>query len=171
VRALLGELLLISTFVLLYGGVRALTEGGEERALANARLLIRLESTARLGWERPLQDAALAHHPLVTLANWVYVWGFWPVIAAVAVLLFWKRRDSYRLLRNALFISGAIGFAFFALQWLRRGWPTRPWSTRSRPTRARTERSTRTLPSSTSTPPSPACTWGGLSSWASASCG
>jgi hypothetical protein len=37
------------------------------------------------------------------------------VILATGVALFVLRRDRYRLLRNAMFVSGAIGFLFFAL--------------------------------------------------------
>lgn len=36
------------------------------------------------------------------------------MIATVAVLLFVTRFDRYLLLRNAVFVSGAIGFLFFA---------------------------------------------------------
>jgi hypothetical protein len=49
------------------------------------------------------------------LTNWVYIWGHWPVILATAAALYLYRRDRYYLLRNALFVSGAIGFVFFAL--------------------------------------------------------
>jgi cell division protein FtsW (lipid II flippase) len=45
----------------------------------------------------------------------MYIWGHWPVIAAVAIALFSVRRDRYRLLRNAVIVSGLIGFLFFAL--------------------------------------------------------
>ena len=51
----------------------------------------------------------------MALANWVYIWGHWPVIVTAAVVLYRRRRASYALLRNAIFISGAIGFLFFAL--------------------------------------------------------
>jgi len=48
------------------------------------------------------------------LANWVCIWGHWPVILGTATVLFVHRRDRYYVLRNALFVSGAIGFLFFA---------------------------------------------------------
>jgi O-antigen ligase len=37
------------------------------------------------------------------------------VIVGTAIVLFFHRRDRYRLLRNALMVSGAIGFLLFAL--------------------------------------------------------
>jgi membrane-associated phospholipid phosphatase len=45
----------------------------------------------------------------------MYIWGHWPVIAVCAVALFCLRRERYRMLRNAILVSGAIGFLFFAL--------------------------------------------------------
>src|SRR4029078_12726289 len=44
----------------------------------------------------------------------VYSWGHWPVILGTAAALYHYRRDRYYVLRNALFVSGAIGFLFFA---------------------------------------------------------
>ena len=52
---------------------------------------------------------------LVMLANWIYIWGHWPVILGAAIALHRYRPERYHLLRNALFVSGAIGFLFFAL--------------------------------------------------------
>jgi hypothetical protein len=57
----------------------------------------------------------LAREWLATLADWVYIWGFWPVLTAASIFLYARHRDEYVLLRNAVFISGLIGFVFFAL--------------------------------------------------------
>jgi membrane-associated phospholipid phosphatase len=37
------------------------------------------------------------------------------VLAGIAMLLYARHRDQYALLRNSIFVSGLIGFAFFAL--------------------------------------------------------
>ncbi|MGH3083440.1 MAG: phosphatase PAP2 family protein, partial [Gaiellaceae bacterium] len=66
-------------------------------------------------WESGLQSQVLAHEWLARLADWVYIWGFWPVLAGAAFFLYARHRDEYVLLRNAIFISGLIGFVFFAL--------------------------------------------------------
>ena len=49
----------------------------------------------------------------MTLANWVYIWGHWPLIAVSAAWLFRHRPDAYRLMRTAIFASGAIGMIIF----------------------------------------------------------
>ena len=113
-RQLLREAVLVNAAILAYFGIRNLTAGSVDTAFANARRLVRLEESLALAWEREIQ-AAIDGTPVVTVANWVYVWGHWPVIVVTGVTLFVVRRDRYRLLRNAMFVSGAIGFLFFAL--------------------------------------------------------
>lgn len=109
------EVALVSIAALTYGAIRALTEGSAAEAVRNGRRLLDLERSLGLAWEEALQSPVLAHDVLVTAANWVYIWGHWPVIAAAAVALYRLEPPSYRLLRNAMLISGAIGFLFFAL--------------------------------------------------------
>lgn len=89
--------------------------GAADEAVANARRLARLEERLGLAWEQGLQDALLGHASLVTLFNWIYIWAHWPVIITAAILLYRARPARYVLLRNAIFLSGAIGFVFFAL--------------------------------------------------------
>ena len=70
--------------------------------------------SVHLAWEERLQAAIVGSDFIVTLANWIYIWGHWPVILCTAIVLYLRRPDRYYLLRNALFVSGAIGFLFFA---------------------------------------------------------
>ena len=115
-HAALGrEIAVAGIAALTYFGVRNLTAGAAEEAFANARRIQDLEELLRIAWERPLQDVLIGHDLLVTLVNWIYIWGHWPVIVPAAVLLYRTRHDRYLLLRNAMFLSGAIGFLFFAL--------------------------------------------------------
>ncbi len=112
--AALREIALVAFAALVYFGVRGLTEGSAAAAHDNARTVERVEERLGLAWEHGVQGAIIGHEALVTAANWVYVYGHWPVIAATAVLLYALRRERYVLLRNAMFISGLAGFAFFA---------------------------------------------------------
>jgi len=114
-RTLLREVSLIAGAMLLYFGVRNLTSGSADIALLNARRIFRFEGWAQLDWEHGLQGTVIGSETLVNLTNWVYIWGHWPVILPTALALFLWRRERYYLLRNAFFVSGAIGFLFFAL--------------------------------------------------------
>ena len=98
-----------------YGGVRAVTEGSTRTAVEHGEEILGVERQLGIAWEDALQTPVLGRDLLVTLANWVYIWGHWPVIIAVALALYRWHRPGYTLLRDAIFISGAIGFLFFAL--------------------------------------------------------
>jgi hypothetical protein len=113
-RDVAWEAVLVLPAVAAYFAVRNLTAGGAGAAFENAQRLVRLERELGLFEEENVQAAILGSEALVTLANWVYIWGHWPVILGAGVALFLLRRDRYRLLRNAMFISGAIGFLFYA---------------------------------------------------------
>jgi membrane-associated phospholipid phosphatase len=109
------EAVLVAAAALTYFGVRNLTAGAAPEALENSRRVSQLEEWAHLAWEQRLQEVVIGHDLLLTLFNWVYIWGHWPTIAAVAVVLYRRQPDRYLLLRNAMFLSGAVGFLFFAL--------------------------------------------------------
>lgn len=109
------EVLLAAGAMLLYFRVRNLTAGSTATAFHNAERLFALEEWLGVAWEEGAQAAIIGSQTLVTLANWVYIWGHWPVILPVAIVLYLLRRPHYYLLRNAVFISGAIGFTFFAV--------------------------------------------------------
>ncbi len=109
----LREAALILGAYFAYFGVRAISEGSSSIALDNARLLIELEQQIGLFVEPSVQGVLLSSEALVDIANWIYVWGHWPVIGAVAIWLFARRPTAYRTYRNALLISGGIGLVFF----------------------------------------------------------
>ena len=108
------EILAILLAALVYAGVRVLTDRDQSTAEANGRRILHLERVLHIDWEQPLQSQVVAREWLAQLANWVYIWGFWPVLVASAVFFYARHRDGYVLLRNAVFISGLIGFVFFA---------------------------------------------------------
>ncbi|MGE3328508.1 MAG: phosphatase PAP2 family protein [Acidimicrobiia bacterium] len=116
-RAALGvlfQLLLIVCAALLYFGVRGLTQGSESAAVAHARDLLHLERALGIDVEASLQRDVLEHRWMINIVNWVYMWGHWPVIAVTLFMLYARRRRTYVVLRNAMFISGAIGLVIFA---------------------------------------------------------
>ena len=114
-RGLLREVLLVGAAIAAYFLVRNVTAGGAEDAFANARRLVDLEDWLHIAWEDTVQATVVESDVFVTLTNWVYIWLHWPVILGTAAALWVWRRPRYHLFRNALFVSGAIGFLFFAL--------------------------------------------------------
>ena len=109
------EVLLVTAAMVAYFGIRNLTAGAADRAFVNAERLFAIEEAVGAAWEASIQGLVSGSDMLVMLTNWVYIWGHWPVILTVAIVLYLTRRRHYLLLRNAAFVSGAIGFALFAL--------------------------------------------------------
>lgn len=107
-------------FALVFGAaifyflVRGVTQGGVERSNRNAELVLEAEEWLRLDIETQAQELILDHHVLVTLSNWVYIWGHWPVIIVTLYCLHRWWPIDYLRLRNALFVSGAIGIVIYA---------------------------------------------------------
>lgn len=100
--------------VLVYFRVRGLTEGSFETASAHGLDVLALEDRLGIDHERWAQDLIIDHSWLVALANWVYIWGHWPVIIVTLGWLYAYHRYEFLLLRNAMFISGIIGLVIFA---------------------------------------------------------
>jgi PAP2 superfamily len=112
---LLREAALIAGAMFAYFAIRNVTAGTPGEAFANGGRIVDLEHWLGIDWEDAVQASITGKEGLVTLANWIYIWGHWPVILTTGVALYVWRRERYYLLRNTLFISGSIGFLFFAL--------------------------------------------------------
>jgi len=109
------ETAIVAVAALFYFLVRGLIDGREADAFANARWLVDLERRLGLFWEPALQEWSLSTGWLDAVANWVYIWGHWPVIAATLVWLLLRHRGELSRYRNAMLISGAIGVVCFVL--------------------------------------------------------
>lgn len=108
-----ATLLLVA--VATYFGVRGLTVGDPGTATSNAHGVVALERSLGIFLEQPAQALALDLPGVMTVLNAIYIYGHWPVIAAVLVWLAWQRPDAYPVYRNALLISGLVGMVIVAL--------------------------------------------------------
>jgi hypothetical protein len=100
--------------VFVYFRVRGLTSARPSVALDHANDVLAFEHSLGLDQEHEFQKLAHNSDPLVDIANWVYIWGHWPVIITVMVWLAARHRDVFLRLRNAMFVSGGIGLVIFA---------------------------------------------------------
>jgi hypothetical protein len=117
---LAAESLVIAAALIAYFGVRGLTEGSEDLAVANAHDLLALEQDLGLALEDEIQGWIDGSQRLITLSNWIYIYGHWPVILVIGVWLFLTQPSIYYRLRNTLLLSGAVGLIIFAT------WPCAP---------------------------------------------
>jgi membrane-associated phospholipid phosphatase len=112
---LLVQFAMVGAGALCYFGVRGLTQSSAELAQRHAADVVALEANLGLLHETALQGWFTGSAQLVTAVNWVYIYGHWPVIIGALVWLFLRHPGEYYTLRNALFISGAIGLVIFVL--------------------------------------------------------
>jgi len=114
-RDVLKEAVLLGVVFAVYYCVRLLVRDAGTEPLQNAVALFLAEADLNLDWERALQRAFLEHmRPVVHVLNFVYAWGYWLILAGSLGYLYLRRRDIYCILRNAIIISGLIGFLVFA---------------------------------------------------------
>jgi hypothetical protein len=109
------EVGIVTLAVALYFFVRGLMDSRWVDARANALGLIDLERALGIFVEPEMQAWSARQEWLSSLANTVYIYGHWPVIAATLVWLLLRRRDRFPVYRTALLASGAIGLVFFVL--------------------------------------------------------
>jgi hypothetical protein len=98
---------------LLYFLVRGAMNSETELALRNAERVISLQQSLGFFWEPAWQAAIEDNDAVVTLFNWIYLYGHWPVIIASAVWFALWYPDEFRLTRNAILVSGGIGIFIF----------------------------------------------------------
>jgi hypothetical protein len=113
-RGIALQFVLVLVAALFYFGVRGLTQGSAGEAIAHGHDVLSLEQRLGIDIEAGVQRATLRDHTMVTLANWVYMWGHWPVVASTLFVLYRRDRGRYLLLRNSMFVSGAVGLVIFA---------------------------------------------------------
>jgi hypothetical protein len=112
-RWVLGQVLVVAVGILVYFRIRGITDASVDVAHAHADEVVSLERWLGINVESAVQAPVAASQTLATAANWVYVWGHWPVILATMVWLVWQHRDEFRRLRDGMLVSGFLGMAVF----------------------------------------------------------
>jgi hypothetical protein len=112
--ALWREASIFAVAYLVYFLVRGLVKSQVALAQEHAGWIIDAERRLGIFWESALQRVALDAGWPITLANWAYVWLYWPVLAATLVWLFVRHRPDYALYRNAVLLSGGLALLIFA---------------------------------------------------------
>lgn len=109
------QLAIMVVGVVVYFGVRGLTAGDPQTAVENAGGVVTAERWLGVHLPAATQEALITSDTLATVANWVYIWGHWPVIAATLLWLALAHRRHFYRLRNAMLISGFLGLFIYAL--------------------------------------------------------
>ena len=113
-RPLVVEASLIVGAYLAYEAVRRIVAPSSVEAIDRAMRLIRVEQRLGIFFEPNLQRFAIHHQWLVSMFNFIYIWGYVPVIGIAALYLYTRHHEFYTRYRNAFLLSGAIGLIVFA---------------------------------------------------------
>jgi len=111
----LQELLFVGFAYFIYSQVRGLAGSRVVDAFSNGYRVVRLEQDLGIFKELTLQTWAVSNSFVMQVANFVYVWGLFPLLIPTAIFLMWRRPQVYVLVRNAFLLSGAIAAVCYLL--------------------------------------------------------
>jgi hypothetical protein len=107
------EIGLVALGFLAYFLVRGAVVDRTADAISHARTIIDLQDALGLWIEPRFQSWALQSDLLIRVMNFVYFWLDFPLLVGIGLLLFWRSRAQYTLLRDAVLISGAIALILY----------------------------------------------------------
>jgi membrane-associated phospholipid phosphatase len=113
-RWILAQTALVGSAVFVYFGVRGLTEGSRHVAEQHGQHIVDLERALGIYVENSVNGPFADPGTLQTLANWVYIWGHWPVIIGTMLWLAFRHGHVLLRLRDAMVVSGAMGMVIMA---------------------------------------------------------
>ena len=106
---------ILLSVIFVYFLLRAAAPGDEGLAVRVTLKLIRIEKWLHVFWEPEVQDFTLRWDWLKEVANYIYSYFHFPALAVMGVLLWFRDRAQFRLVRNTMFVSMVIGLAFYYL--------------------------------------------------------
>jgi membrane-associated phospholipid phosphatase len=113
VHWVLDQVLIVVIGVFCYFQVRGLAHADPSEAIRHAHSIMDLERRLGLRFELDVQERVIAHDSAYDVANWIYVWGHWPVIILTMLWLVLHHRDVFLRLRDGMLVSGALGLVVF----------------------------------------------------------
>ena len=105
------------TLVLAVIGVYFLARGvAPERIDSSVTLtthLVQIEQALHVFVEPEIQQVSIQSHLVQEIANFIYAYLHFPVLAVVGVWLWWRGRERFLFMRNVMFVSMLIGVVFY----------------------------------------------------------
>jgi hypothetical protein len=112
--SLAAEALVVVGAYLAYSLLRVLVEGDDTRAFEHALDLVAVEQTLGFFHEAWLQQAVDGQPWLAAALQWIYLHAYLPLLIISGLVIYAHDRQLYRLYRNTMFISAALGLLIFA---------------------------------------------------------
>lgn len=112
-RLFAKDWLVTVSVVLVYFLLRGQADGDQGFAMQVSRVLIDIERATYTFWEPAVQEASIRYHWVQEVANFVYAYLHFPVLIAVGLWMWVKRRSEFLFMRGVMFISMVFGLAFY----------------------------------------------------------
>lgn len=113
--ALLGQVAVLTVFLVAYDELRNLAPGRSGAAFDHAHRVLRSEGHLRIDVEHTLNIALAAHHHLALWASTYYDSAHYLVTLPLLALVYVRHPGHYRWLRDTLVVTNAVGLLGFAL--------------------------------------------------------
>ncbi|MEX2225943.1 MAG: phosphatase PAP2 family protein [Dehalococcoidia bacterium] len=109
------DLTIVLGVIGVYFVLRGLAPTRLDESVALTNDLVAVEKATYTFWEPQIQDWSLQNHWVQELANFTYAYLHFPVLAMVAIWLWFRDRSRFVFLRNVMFTSMVIGlFVYYA---------------------------------------------------------
>jgi len=82
-------------------------------AVALTDRLVAFERATYIYWEPQVQEVSIRYHAVQEVANFVYAYLHFPVLAVMAGWLWFRGRERFLFIRNVMFVSMVIGVVFY----------------------------------------------------------
>jgi len=110
------ELGITMSLMVVYFLIRGQRPDDVDAAVARSLAIVHFEQQIGIFAEVRWQEFFLPHEPVMKVANIIYAWGHYPVMAVIAVWLVLKDPARFRFMRNVLLVSALIGIvAYYVL--------------------------------------------------------
>ncbi len=107
------EISLTVAIMAVYFLLRGIRPDNVDGSVSRSLALIQFEHRIGVFQEVRWQAAFLHYDWAITIANFVYAWGHYPVMFAIAVWLVLKDPVRFRFVRNVLLVSAVVGIATY----------------------------------------------------------
>lgn len=110
---MLREFVRILAGVAVYLIVLGIFAGRRDAALRHTEPVVAFERRLELYHEPAVQVLVEGSGWRTSVANWIYIWGHWPVIAVTLPWLVMRHPAVYRVTRNTMLASDLVGLVIF----------------------------------------------------------
>ncbi|MCK9517472.1 MAG: phosphatase PAP2 family protein [Dehalococcoidia bacterium] len=93
--------------------LRGLAPTRIDLSLQVTAFIVELERSLYLFWEPEIQSVSIQSHAVQEVANFVYAYLHFPVLALVGGWLWFRGRERFLFMRDVMFVSMVIGIVFY----------------------------------------------------------